>query len=266
LLHDKHVALIGMSDTTALNFRKQLDYFGAKTSICRQASEINEQEQSSYDLVILPKQSVMLDNKIIAELLQNKPCILLQLFLTANQEQDFDAELDHEMLYYPYAPGQLLHAIKRSLAMGIGEPEASDSSYAQPDAEQITALRILAVEDNEINQYVLQAMLESLGCKANIANDGLQAIQQLNSSQYDVVLMDIEMPNMDGMQATYAIRKNMSIKQPYIIALTAHVMSDSRTKFMQAGMDDYISKPILIAGLESALHRASSAIHARDRA
>ncbi len=265
LLQGKHVALIGMSESTAMNFRKQLAYFGAKTSVCRQASEINDQDCMSYDLVILPKQSVMMDNQTIAALLQNKPCILLQLFLTANQEQDFDAELDHEMLYYPYAPGQLLHAIKRSLALA-SELDGSQGPDEQHDAEQISALRILAVEDNEINQYVLQAMLESIGCKANIANDGLQAIQQLNNGEYDVVLMDIEMPNMDGMQATYAIRKNTSIQQPYIIALTAHVMSDSRTKFMQAGMDDYISKPILIAGLADALHRASSSIHGRKQA
>ena len=117
-------------------------------------------------------------------------------------------------------------------------------------------LSILLVEDNVVNQKVALALLNRLGYTADVAANGLEAIDALKRQHYDVVLMDIQMPEMDGVTATKHIRARWSPKeQPIIIALTADAMEQQRTDYMDAGMDDYVTKPIRVAELVAALER-----------
>ena len=140
-------------------------------------------------------------------------------------------------------------------------PEASkkptpDQSHTVADTHkpEPSASTILLVEDNDINQMVAIAMLEKLGYQTIVANDGELAIEAVKSEQFDLILMDIQMPNMDGYTATRIIR-SLDIKNACcpILALTANAMQGDREKCTAAGMDDYITKPIDIVALEAKL-------------
>ncbi|NTW00840.1 MAG: PAS domain S-box protein [Oscillochloris sp.] len=118
------------------------------------------------------------------------------------------------------------------------------------------ALRVLIAEDNPINQTVTLHLLERLGCQAEVAQDGNEAINAVLRQSYDVVLMDVQMPELDGEQAARAIRAyGDSIYQPYIIALTAHALSDDRERAIEAGMNAYLSKPAQLDDLRAVLGR-----------
>ena len=136
-------------------------------------------------------------------------------------------------------------------------------SEAQPPAsvsdERLRGRRMLLVEDNPVNQRVAQRMLEKMGAYVTIANNGAEALERVTESQFDAVLMDCQMPVMDGMSATRAIRalerRRGSVKRLPIIALTANVMSEDRENCMAAGMDAHLGKPVDPSQLVTCLAR-----------
>ena len=103
---------------------------------------------------------------------------------------------------------------------------------------------ILLTEDNFVNQKVAESLLKRAGLKVDIAEDGCIALEKLKQKKYDLVFMDIQMPNMDGLSATQQIRQEMNLVDLPIIAMTAHAMKGDREKCLSCGMNDYISKPI----------------------
>lgn len=117
-------------------------------------------------------------------------------------------------------------------------------------------MRILLAEDNPVNQKVAMRMLERIGFSADVATNGIEALKALESKTYDVILMDMQMPEMDGLEAT---RKIVELytgpERPYIIALTANAMQGDRERCLDAGMNDYISKPIRMEDLHQAFER-----------
>ncbi|HEY9824065.1 MAG TPA: response regulator, partial [Stenomitos sp.] len=114
-------------------------------------------------------------------------------------------------------------------------------------------LKVLLVEDNPVNQTVAQSMLKQLGYTTTVANHGLEALQALQQENYDLVLMDIEMPEMDGITTAQHISRDWQPpERPYIIALTAYAMPGDRERCLQAGMQDYITKPLRIQELKAA--------------
>ncbi|RMH70311.1 MAG: response regulator, partial [Bacteroidetes bacterium] len=127
-------------------------------------------------------------------------------------------------------------------------PEAPRPAPARP-------LRILLAEDNVVNQKVALRMLERLGHQADVAANGHEVLDALHRQPYDLVLMDVQMPDMDGLEATRRIRTTLPPdRQPIIIALTANAMQGDRERCVEAGMDDYLSKPIRPAQLTEMLH------------
>lgn len=114
---------------------------------------------------------------------------------------------------------------------------------------------ILLVEDNLINQQIAQEILQSFGITVKTANNGLEAIQMIKENKFDAVLMDIQMPIMDGYQATSIIRQELHLYDLPIIAMTAHAMAGDREKCLGSGMDDYLSKPINVKALQTVLNK-----------
>ena len=135
-------------------------------------------------------------------------------------------------------------------------PTVGDTSE---DSRISSQRQVLLVEDNHPNQMVAEGMLRLLGYDCRSVSDGLQAIAELQTVRYPIVLMDVQMPELDGYEATRRIRTELpSERQPYIIALTANAMAGDAELCRAAGMDDYLSKPLTKLGLSSALERATT--------
>ena len=116
-------------------------------------------------------------------------------------------------------------------------------------------LHILIAEDNLINQKLIRHILTKMGYDTEIAQNGHEVLEKMKIKPYDVILMDIQMPEMDGLEATGIIRKQQ-IQQPYIIAMTANAMPEDREICIQAGMDEYIAKPMKLDELNAILKKA----------
>ena len=146
-----------------------------------------------------------------------------------------------------------------TVLMKDSEKLPPDSPYLNAKLAIATAekssLRILVAEDNPVNQKLAIFMFKKLGCNIDIANNGVEVLDKLNHKVYDVIFMDMQMPEMDGVEATQRIRLNCD-PQPWIIAMTAHAVGEARETCLQAGMNDYISKPIRIEELTTVLLRA----------
>jgi len=138
------------------------------------------------------------------------------------------------------------------------QPAASNKSVPAQPKQDRTQFRLLLVEDNSVNQEVAMAMLKHFGYSADVANNGKEALAALEAKDYDLVLMDCQMPELDGYEATRLIRdphtrvRNRKIP---VIAMTAHAMRGDREKCLSAGMDDFVPKPIQTAALEEILDR-----------
>lgn len=140
----------------------------------------------------------------------------------------------------------------------------TDRRTAFEDALDLKSLRILVAEDNPSNQKVLVQMLKRMGYRADAVADGREVIEALERQPYDLVLMDVRMPEMDGITATQVIRKLQPENGPRIIAVTAYALDGDREKCLKAGMDDYISKPVKLEELKEALERFSFGQEVRD--
>ena len=134
----------------------------------------------------------------------------------------------------------------------------------QSEVGRAHPLRILLAEDNMVNQKVAVNILRKLGYQADVVTDGVQVLEALKAQPYDMVLMDVQMPEIDGEQATIRIRKELpAARQPWIVALTAHALKGDRERYLAAGMNDYLSKPI---NLERLIEVLKSAQPLSDRA
>jgi signal transduction histidine kinase/CheY-like chemotaxis protein/ligand-binding sensor domain-containing protein len=151
----------------------------------------------------------------------------------------------------PISTSALLECIDRALLPRETSPAQSSSS--QPRRQ--FAARVLVAEDNAVNQRVARRFLERLGCEVDVVDDGVLAVEALERRTYDLVLMDMQMPNMDGLEATRRIRARHVAHRVPIVALTADAMVGTLDRCLAAGMDDYLTKPLESKRLEQVLDR-----------
>jgi len=154
----------------------------------------------------------------------------------------------------PVRPSSLAQAVFRALQKTPGQG-TSPLHVLIRDPGGVD-LSILLAEDNAVNQMVALRMLDRLGYRADVAANGLEVCRALEHRAYDVVLMDVQMPEMDGLEATRRIRGMSEIAQPYIIAMTAHAMKGDKEECLLAGMNDYVSKPVRLEQLQEALQNS----------
>ena len=170
----------------------------------------------------------------------------------------------------PVKASQLYNALVKALAEHVDQPAAGEP-VPETGRPASSSLRILLAEDNAVNQKVALRLLDRLGYHADVATNGREAVEALERQTYDVVLMDVQMPELDGLDATRLIRERWPEARPRIIAMTANAMAEDREACFAAGMDDYVAKPIRPEEMAQALRRAkplpeNNAVSANERA
>ena len=215
------------------------------------------------DVVILDMQMPESNGISIAKAIKGlKPKLpIIPLSYIGNDDIPKHHELFSPVLTKPVKQAQLFKLVQNELITEVdekGAPEASKHpSILSKDFATNYPLSILIAEDNLINQKLATVILSKLGYKPEVANDGEQAVKMFKAKLYDVILMDMQMPVMDGIEATQTIRSNLQLKQPQIIAMTANASAEDREKCLKAGMNDYISKPVKLDELMNLLKNAA---------
>jgi PAS domain S-box-containing protein len=210
-----------------------------------------------FDLAVLDMMMPGMDGVELArEIRRRRPRRELPLLLLTSlgrlPQADLSGEFDAQ-LAKPLRASQLYNALVRIVAEGDGAPAAT--AEAERPGRGDSSLRILLAEDNAVNQKVALRLLERLGYGADVASNGLEALEALERSQYDVVLMDVQMPELDGLDASRRICERWPGTRPRIIAMTANALPEDREACFAAGMDDYVAKPIRSDALAEALRR-----------
>jgi CheY-like chemotaxis protein len=144
------------------------------------------------------------------------------------------------VLEKPISPSSLFDAINEALGKGAGRAGTPPPQRAI----RFTGGTVLLVEDNAINRMVAEEMLTLAGLQVTAVGSGREALEAVEREEFDVLLMDVQMPDMDGMETTRRLKSNPRHRPRPVIALTAHAMSGDRERFLAAGMDDYVTKPI----------------------
>ena len=230
-----------------------------------------------YDLALLDMQMPEMDGLTLARAIKADPAIATTrlIILTSLGQMLSDEELKaagiDAYLIKPVKQSRLFDSLVDAMDKGRAESMLKDpaSSARSPTAQvlPLPKLRILVAEDNPVNQKVALGQLARLGCTGDVVANGLEVLSALPRLEYDVILMDCQMPEMDGFEATMAIRKREQDgrtrcpwKGPiHIIAMTANAMQGDREKCLAAGMDDYVSKPVRLAELHAVLARLKPA-------
>lgn len=225
-------------------------------------------EGNAYDVVLAAHAPPDLDAGQLANVLRKSQPDLALFLLDCDGDADeviangFNAHLASPFrltelrtalsaVWAAHEDGEQIEVITRRPSMAhIATPPAE----AELDPS-FTSLRVLVAEDNPINQEVAVEMLKILGCQVELAQDGKEAVSKTAANQYDVILMDCQMPEMDGFEATKVIRARENGRRTPIIALTAHAIMGDRERCLEAGMDDYIAKPFNPKTVSKALAR-----------
>jgi CheY-like chemotaxis protein len=202
-----------------------------------------------------------MDGKELAEKInkmnkdEKMPLILLTS-LMHNEVRTNAFELFSAYLNKPVKHKQLLKLVNTLLNKSI-EAKKSNGNFNFRNFSEQFPLKILLAEDNVVNQKVALRILDKLGYQADVVSDGFMVLDSLLRNSYDLILMDIHMPNMDGFETTKKIIDKYKDKRPRIVALTADSTLEAKEKCIRLGMDDYISKPIKIEDIIRVIENSS---------
>jgi len=280
VLGGRRVLIVDDSITSRAILRRQAVAWGMVPQITASPGEAEEwfrkeiSQGRTFDLVILNLYSPEYNSLTLAQALSQEmllshkgpvPLVIItsiDKWVTTTQHSEVAVAA---FLTRPIRPLQLQDTLVRILS---GQ-RVDDQNYCRAQTIETrlaslraalpqthASLRILLAEDNEGSQKVALNFLGLIGYQADVATNGLAVLEALKEQPYDIVFMDVQMPEMDGLEVTRHIRNTVqSDQQPWIIAMTAHVMEGDRERFLQAGMNDYISKPVWIESLVEALRR-----------
>jgi CheY-like chemotaxis protein len=161
-----------------------------------------------------------------------------------NRSQVLELGYD-ESLPKPVRRSSLISAVAHVLGIGQLAPHRAAPAEMMPSAVEGVPLRVLVAEDNQVNQLLVTTILAKAGMRAEVAANGVEAVQAVHQRNFDVVLMDMQMPEMDGLEATRRIRQLGALGRAVpIIAMTANAMQEDRRRCLEAGMNDFVAKPI----------------------
>jgi CheY-like chemotaxis protein/HPt (histidine-containing phosphotransfer) domain-containing protein len=212
-----------------------------------------------FDVAVIDMQMPEMDGATLGREIRAVGAELPLVMLTSlGRMPDASTSIFAATLTKPIKPSQLFEALTGIFG---GRADGDDAStIAVGDADEHFAenvpLRILVVEDNEVNRQLALLLLQKLGYRADVAANGIEAVEAVDRQSYDAVLMDVEMPEMDGLEAARRIRQMEPPTRPWIVAVTANALHGERDRCLQAGMDDYITKPLHLDALVAALRGA----------
>jgi PAS domain S-box-containing protein len=248
-LQSKRVLIVDDNATNRQILRRQAESWGM---IARETESPGQALKwvargDPFDIGILDMQMPDMDGVTLAgEIRKHRDATALPLVMLTSIGRHAGPGMEEFAvnLTKPIKPSQLYDALMD--VFGQQPAAAAAVAVTEQAARPVPgALRILVAEDNAVNQQLAVLLLQKLGYRADVAGDGTEAIEALERQPYDVVLMDVQMPEMDGMEATRRIHQRWPAEtRPYIIAVTANAMEGDREACLAAGMDDYISKPI----------------------
>jgi signal transduction histidine kinase/CheY-like chemotaxis protein len=256
LIVDDHLA-------SRVSLHRQVEVWGLVPSAAASAEEALNWIKlgERFDLAIVDMQMAGLGEAALAgqirKVLGPTPMPLIGL-LTPGLREALQPELFSASLTKPIKASRLYDALMDAVAEP-GRPTRVQPAAAEGDRlGKRHPLRVLVAEDNGVNQKVALAMLRHLGYRADLAADGTEAVEAVRRVPYDVVFMDLQMPELDGLDATRQIRaEHAPGRRPRIVALTANAYDEDREACLAIGMDDYLSKPLKTEMLEAALRRAN---------
>ena len=218
------------------------------------------------DIILLAPALGGISSPALAEEIRRLPtadALPLLLLNPIGVEPGLDRRRFAKVLSKPLRPQLLREALGKLLGKEVQQPPSPAVVSRSPGQQ---TLRILLAEDNIINQKVALMMLERLGYRADVAANGLEVLDAVRRQPYDVVLMDVQMPEMDGLEATKRLHvESPSQSRPRIIGMTAHAMVGDRERCLAAGMDDYLSKPVQVAALDAVLTGSALEVKQRPR-
>jgi len=266
-LKNHRVLVVDDNDTNREILAHQLAYWGMVVRATPSDSEaldwILREAGDPFDLAILDMNMPEMDGLTLAEKIRTRydaralPLILWTSLMSRRDVERSAAVEIAATLSKPVRP-----AVLYDMLVGFFERKPREiippTYWGDIDRQmgEKRPLRILLAEDNAVNQKVALRLLEKLGYRADIASNGLEVIHAMDRLPYDLILMDVQMPEMDGVEATRYIRSHWaSKKRPRIVAMTAHALEGTREWLLKEGMDDYVSKPVRIEEMVAALQR-----------
>ena len=274
-LRDKHVLIVDDNATNRRMLALQTQAWGMVPHEAASAAAALQWLTTSgcCDLAILDMQMPDVDGVQLAAEIRRLPELqqlpLVMLTSLGRRETGMFAVREFAAFLTKPIKQSKLHDVLVGIFANHGVPAAGQPPPAAQFDRNLGRrfpLRILVAEDHTINQQLALALLKRMGYRADIASNGVEALTAIRRQPYDVVLMDIEMPEMDGLAAARAIRALPVTSQPRIVAMTANVLQDDREQCLAAGMDDYVSKPIRVPDLQAALVRCASGQNGRRTA
>jgi GAF domain-containing protein/CheY-like chemotaxis protein len=253
-------------DDNATN-RRILALQAAKWGMAPRETESPEQalawlrQGERFDLAIVDMHMPQMDGLELALRLRELDAALTMVLFTSlgqREQQEQVGRLFKAVLNKPLRQSQLFDTLMNLLAHDTAPRriQAVTKPAMDPQMAQRHPLRILLAEDNVVNQKLALRLLQQLGYRADLAANGVEAVQSVERQPYDVVLMDVQMPEMDGLEAARVITSRWPREQrPWIVAMTANAMQGDREECLAAGMDEYVTKPIRVERLVEALER-----------
>lgn len=253
------VLIVDDNPTNLGILKMQVKSWGMSATLCKCGQEALHHVGEGFDLAILDVVMPGMDGyELIREIRKAHPTLPIIVLTSIGPEKRMTAE-DlgiSVVLSKPVKIGQLSHAIRSAMGIRIAN-RMSSPPQAQEHLAAEYPLRILVAEDNLVNQRVAALLLRRLGYEADIVGDGRQALDRLKQTSYDVVFLDIQMPEMDGLEAAQTICRDYPERErPWLVALTAHAVEGDREDCIAAGMNDYLSKPVRSDTLATVLRRA----------
>jgi CheY-like chemotaxis protein len=273
-LADVRVLVVDDNDTNRLILKRQLGAWGARCTSASSALTALEELRAAaragdpYRLAVLDCVMPQLSGLDLAAMVRSDPTLAgaaLVMLSSSGIGRATAAQIGIDgLVAKPARQARLQEEVLRALAAKTSPvPEQRAERRAEPSAERpnrpeglASSPSVLVAEDIPVNQFVIRRMLEGCGCRVDIAVDGEEALERHAAGHYDLILMDCQMPKLDGYQATAEIRRREGTgAHTPIVAITAHALKGDRERCLQAGMDDYVAKPLDPAVIEEVLAR-----------